>query len=155
MSRPFGFPLDILGLCRGELAGDSDVSENAVAGESASLGFAEFQPKKEVKPPAGDLGLPRLSGRYESSWSSAASSLSLRSGGRVSDAYDGIVGIVGDRACAFAPTARSSSVLLCLRGWNVLAGRSFRAEEVRFAEESESLRTGNGFWARRGVCPRG
>jgi hypothetical protein len=53
----------MLGLCRGELAGDSDVSENAVAGESASLGFAEFQPKKEVNPPAGDLGLPRLSGR--------------------------------------------------------------------------------------------
>jgi hypothetical protein len=52
---------------RGESAGDSDDSENAVAGDSASFGgFEEFQPKKEVKPPAGDLGLPGcplLSGR--------------------------------------------------------------------------------------------
>ena len=68
MSRPLGFVLaGMLGCTyRGEFAGDSDFSENVVAGDSAPFwGFVEFQPKNEVKPPPGDLGLfcclPRVS----------------------------------------------------------------------------------------------
>jgi hypothetical protein len=106
MSRPLGKILpDMLALCRGEPAGDKDCSENAVEGVSGPCAFDEFQPKKDVKPPAGDLGLsswPLLSGRTESllkSSSAAPFTLSLRSGGlEVSAVYEGILGIVGDRA---------------------------------------------------------
>ena len=80
-------------------------SEKVVEGVSGPGALEEFQPKKEVNPPAGDLGFPdcprlsgRLSWRYRSVKSSSAlSTLSLRSGGLVSEVYGGMLGCVGDR----------------------------------------------------------
>jgi hypothetical protein len=114
MSSPLGLPLAAMfGLWRGELAGDKEYSEY-VTGDSGPF-LDEFQPKKEVNPPAGDLGLPwfpRLSGRYESSnWASATpSNLSFRSVGRTSAAYADMLGRVGERACVMTG-------FRCRRGW--------------------------------------
>jgi hypothetical protein len=115
MSRPLGLALAARVVeRRGESAGDKECSENVVAGESAPFGaLLEFQPKKEVNPPAGDLGLfdcPRLSGRYASSVKSSAapSTLSFRSGSLESDVYEGMFGMVGDRAWTILlPATRS------------------------------------------------
>lgn len=95
-------------------------SEKVVEGVSGPCPL-EFQPKKEVNPPAGDLGFPdcpllsgRLSWRYKSvkSSCSAPSTLSLRSGGLVSEVYGGILGCVGDREWIILPfTVRSSGVV--------------------------------------------
>ena len=62
MFRPTGFVLAMPGCCgkRGEAEGDKDFSENGVVGDSAPFCLAEFQPKKEVNPAAGDLGLTGL-----------------------------------------------------------------------------------------------
>lgn len=99
MSRPLGFErLAPLAPRRGESDGDKDFSEKVVAGDSSPFwGLVEFQPKNDVNPPAGDLGLEGLP-LMESS--ATPSSRKLSSGGRVSCVYEGILGIVGDRACA-------------------------------------------------------
>jgi hypothetical protein len=156
-----GFTLpDMLALCRGEFAGDKDCSENAVEGVSGPCAFDEFHPKKDVKPPAGDLGLPGcplLSGRDESllkSSSAVLSTLSLRSGGLVSVVYEGILGIVGDRACIILPSAvRYWSAVVCCRGWKALAERSCRVRGLRFSRLSELLRAGKESWGTTGVDP--
>lgn len=59
MSKPLGlFFVGAFEIRLGESAGDKEFSEKVVAGESSPFwAFDEFQPKKEVKPPAGDFGL--------------------------------------------------------------------------------------------------
>ena len=107
--------------------------ENVVAGDSGPFWFFdEFQPKKEVNPPLGDLGLlcwemgrgASSSAPYEYSSiksSVTPSNLIFRSGvGRVSGAYAGILGMVGERACAFRSRSRG--------GWVLLTDRSCRGE---------------------------
>lgn len=93
------------------------------------------------------------------------SSLSLRSGGLVSEVYTDMLGIVGDRACAAlfpAPAVLKSSILPCRRGWKALTDRSCRGADAStglvLAIERELLRAGKGFWgtlAVRGVLPCG
>jgi hypothetical protein len=79
----------------------------------------------------------------------------------VLDVYTGMLGIVGDRACApLPPAVFRSSTLLCRCGWKLLADRSCRAEAVTglvFAMESELVRL-NGLFGTaliRGVLPCG
>ena len=162
MSRPLGFVLvDMLFLRRGESDGDKDWSENAVDGESGPAALVEFQPKKEVNPPAGDLGLPcwpLLSGRYWSLTSSsrAPSTLSLRSGGLTSALYDGMFGTVGDREWLTLPSivGRLSSVVF-FRGWKVLTERSCLGSGLRWLVGSELLRAANELCGTVGVVPWG
>lgn len=110
---------------RGDAAGDKDFSENVVVGDSAPVCLAEFQPKNEVNPAAGDFGLtglafpsPRsssLSYRSSSIKSSVTpSNFNRKLGWRTSDVlYAGIFGMVGERACCPLAEALSSSILLC------------------------------------------
>jgi hypothetical protein len=116
---------------RGEAAGDKDLSENVVVGDSAPFCLAEFQPKNEVNPAAGDLGFTGLacssscssSDSYRSSIKSSVtpSSFNSRLGGRTSDVlYAGMFGIVGERACCPLAEALSSASLLCRCAWKLL-----------------------------------
>ncbi|KAF7453689.1 hypothetical protein PtrM4_010170 [Pyrenophora tritici-repentis] len=66
MSRPLGLVLAFILLLRGE-SGDKDCPEKAVAGDSAPFCGREFQPKNDVKPAPGDLGLSFFFGRESSS----------------------------------------------------------------------------------------
>jgi hypothetical protein len=96
-------------------------------------------------------------------FSATPSSLSLRSGGRVSEACTDMLGIVGDRACAaLVPAVLKSSILTCLRGWKALTDRSCRCADavvgLILAIESELWRAGKEVWgavAVRGVRPCG
>lgn len=160
MFRPVGFVLADMPGClgkRGEAAGDKDLSENVVVGDSGPFCLVEFQPKNEVNPAAGDLGLTGLTGFARSS--SRSSSVSYRSsikssvtpssfnrrlgGGRTSAVFDdGIFGIVGERACCPFAEALSSSILLCRCTWKLLIERSclgIEPEDTRpLLDEAES-----------------
>ena len=128
MFSPVGFVLAGMLSClgkRGEAAGDKDFSENVVVGDSGPFCLAAFQPKNEVKPPAGDLGFTSLTRSTSRSSSVSYRSSSIKSsvtpsnfnrklGCRTSVVlYTGMFGIVGDRACCPLAEALSSSILLC------------------------------------------
>ena len=139
MFNPVGFVLaGMLGCLgkRGEAAGDKDFSENVVVGDSAPFCLAAFQPKNEVKPPAGDFGLTGLA-----CCSSRSSSVSYRSSSMKSSVtpsnfnrklgwrtsvvlYNGMFGMVGDRACCPFADDLSSSILLWRCAWKLLTDLS-------------------------------
>lgn len=92
------------------------------------------------------------------------SNLSERSDRLDSLVYNGILGIVGDRACApLIPKALSASVLLSRGGWALLADRSCRdavgmVVVLLFATKRELLRGEGGssnVFPVRGVLPCG